>query len=118
MHTADDGPRFEDVAVRDPRISAAVRPAVLAEHVARLGVRVEAVVLPRPDRATFQSVPVIAEADIPAAAARVVVLCAEPGEVRETEARLVGIACPDKIVLLPEEVEGIVNPLVRGKAEG
>jgi len=80
--------------------------------------RVEAVVMPEPDRTTFQSVPVIAERHVPRAAARVVVLCVEPEDIPEAEARLVDLACPGKVVLLPEEMKGIVNPLVRGQAEG
>lgn len=79
--------------------------------------RVEAVVLRKPDRKTFQSVPVVGEKEVGKTKARVLLLCAEPGEEAATELRLLEALPADRIILLPGETRGIVNPLVRG-AEG
>lgn len=81
------------------------------------GLQVEAVVLARKDRSTFQSVPVVGEKELDRTKARVLVLCAEPGEGPAAELRLLKALPADRVILLPEETRGIVNPLVRG-AEG
>lgn len=78
--------------------------------------RVEAVVMEKPDRKTFQSVPVLPEAALARTRSRVLVLCADRDAV-ETELRLLKVLPADRIILLPEETRGIVNPLQRG-AEG
>lgn len=80
-------------------------------------IRVEAVIDEGPGREHFQSIPVIMKEDVKDANARILVPAVEQEARGSLETGLLRTLPRDKIIVYPEETEGVFNPLT-GDPEG